>query len=92
MNNQFVHQQSESLADRVIAACDDDAESQVAHAWRYTLGRRPRAEELQLALAHLRAQRGHFAEIQQENGQIGRLPIASLCHVLLNSNEFLYVD
>ena len=92
MNNQFVHQQSESLADRVIAACDDDAESQVTHAWRYALGRRPGAEEIQLALEHLRAQREHFADIQQENDQIERLPIASLCHVLLNSNEFLYVD
>ena len=60
--------------------------------WQYALGRSPRAEELHLALAHLRAQRGHFSGIQQENGQSGRFPITSLCHVLLNSNEFLYVD
>ncbi len=54
LNNQFVHEQSESLADRVLAAGDDDTESQAARAWQYALARRPRAEEMQLALEHLR--------------------------------------
>jgi hypothetical protein len=92
LNSQFVHEQSESLADRVLAADNDDTESLVTHVWQYALGRRPRAEEVQLALDHLRVQRDHFAETQQESNQIERLAIASLCHVLLNSNEFLYVD
>jgi hypothetical protein len=51
-------------------------------------GRNPTDKELGQAETHLRVQRIHFEK--KENAQ--HLALASLCHVLLNSNEFIYVD
>ena len=39
------------------------------------------------ATAHLESQAMHFKEQEQEN-----LPLTSLCHVLLNTNEFIFID
>jgi hypothetical protein len=85
LNNPFVHEQSTSLAKRAKAATADE---QVRRAWRLALGRDPRRSELDAALAHLADQERHFAGKPDPAG----LALASLCHVLLNTNEFLYVD
>ncbi|MFO0811219.1 MAG: hypothetical protein U0746_21530 [Gemmataceae bacterium] len=53
-------------------------------AWRLALGRDPRPGERDAAVAHLAAQRGRLGSDERAR--------ASLCHVLLNANEFLYVD
>ena len=57
---------------------------------------RGRDDERSAALAHLAAQRARFAA--QADGSAassdlaGQQALASLCHVLLNLNEFIYVD
>jgi len=86
MNNSFVHARSNALARRVVALATQDVTEQVRHAWRFTLGREPDASEAALALKHIDSQRARFADDSDF------LALASLCHVLLNSNEFLYVD
>jgi hypothetical protein len=48
------------------------------------LGRNPRQTELDAGLAHLEKQEKRFGNPDDA--------LASLCHVLLNANEFLYVD
>jgi hypothetical protein len=85
MNNDWVHAQSTALADRVLAAGDDPA-ARVEAAWRLALLRRPDATEAAAAIAHVEAQRARFSDDSQ------RQAWASLCHVLLNTNEFIYVD
>ncbi|MFO0800162.1 MAG: PSD1 and planctomycete cytochrome C domain-containing protein [Gemmataceae bacterium] len=81
LNNPFVHQQSAALARRVGAGSKDE---QVTRAWRLALGRDPRAAELAPALAHLDRQATLLGD--------PAAALASLCHVLLNTNEFAYVD
>jgi len=63
-------------------------DEQIKLAWRLAFGRNPADVELVQATAHLRAQQIHFKN--KENAD--HLALASLCHVLLNSNEFIYVD
>ncbi len=89
LNNPFVHRQSAALA-RLVAAETSDRSDQVCQAWRRTLSRSPRPSEVGAALAHLDAQARHFAEAGRADPE--RLALESLCHVLLNANEFLYVD
>jgi hypothetical protein len=89
LNNPFVHQQSEALARRVAAETEDRT-GQVRRAWQLALGRSPRPAEVEAALAHLDRQRQRFAEARRDHPE--QLALASLCHVLLNTNEFLYVD
>ncbi len=98
LNNEFVHAQSKAFAARVAADAGSDAKSQIDRAWRLALGREPSDSERQEALAHLESQRRNFAARAVEGGavlddqQAARQALASLCHVLFNLNEFIYVD
>jgi len=85
LNNRFTHQQSEALAKR---ATGKDTKARVEAAWRYALGRGPRESELTAALEHLARQEKHFTKDSQPRERA----FESLCHVLLNLNEFSYVD
>ena len=87
LNNHFAHSQSEAMAKR-LAKQTSNTEEQIERAWRLSYGRNPTDSELAQAAAHLRAQRVYFAKEENAN----HLALASLCHVLLNSNEFIYVD
>jgi hypothetical protein len=97
LNNDFVHEQSRAFAERVARAAGDDRAAQVERAWWLALSRPPSDEERTAAVGHLATQTAHFAHA---DGRGGALPdaaarqqaLASLCHVLLNTNEFIYVD
>jgi hypothetical protein len=56
--------------------------------WRLALARDPQPDELRAAVTYLEKQAKVFA------GQTdpARKALVSLCHVLLNTNEFIYVD
>ena len=86
LNNEFVHEQSTAAAGEILAV-DDGDEGRIRRAWRRILARDPGDSEFELARSHLRRQRdrldGPGAELRA---------MASLCHVLMNTNEFLYVD
>jgi hypothetical protein len=86
LNNPFVYGLSVALAKRVGTKCDRD--EQVTRAWRLAFGRDPRPAERIAAVAHLERQTALFA--RRLDPVIDAL--TSLCHVLLNANEFLYVD
>ena len=52
------------------------------------LGRNPSPNELSAGLKHLETQ----AKLLASAGDPAREALASLCHVLLNTNEFIHVD
>ena len=86
LNNEFVHQRAEALAGRLTQP-DGDELQQVEAIWRAILKRAPDGEEANAAVAHVLMQQKRF------KGENSRLYAwASLCVVLFNSNEFLYVD
>ena len=86
LNNPFVHEQSAALAKRIGTA--GSPADKVQRAWQLTLGRAPRASELEVGIAHLEKQTRAFASRPAP----AQDALASLCHVLLNCNEFVYVD
>jgi hypothetical protein len=86
LNNPFVHEQSRALAKRVGTA--GDRPGQVTRAWRLALARDPRPTELAAAVDHLERQAKAFAARPDPDLDA----LASLCHVLLNTTEFVYVD
>ena len=96
LNNEFVHRRAEFLSARLS---DNNAVSitdQVVAAWRAILNRPPSAVELQLAQEHLERQKTRFQMSNSENSKTSKsaeeLALASLCVVLFNSSEFLYID
>ena len=86
LNNPFVHEQSAAMAKKIGVMIQ--AKEQVTRAWQLAFGRNPRQSEMDAALAHLEKQTKSFAA--RPTAALDAL--ASLCHVLLNANEFLYVD
>ena len=93
LNNDFVHARSKALAARVAATARSPDE-RIEATWKLAVGRIPTDDERDLAREHLASQQRRF-----EKGHVSDTPddadskaLASLCHVLLNSNEFLYID
>ncbi|MEQ9407026.1 MAG: PSD1 and planctomycete cytochrome C domain-containing protein [Fuerstiella sp.] len=89
LNNPFIHRRSEVLATRV-AAEEADVDGQITLTWERVLGRAPEDQERQQARLHLERQQERFTLADAASAD--QLALASLCHVLLNSNEFLYID
>jgi len=99
LNNDFVHGQSAAFAERVIAEAGSDPSAQVDRAWWLALAREPSASERSAALAHLASQRGNLGAAANPDtagataeADLHKRALASLCHVLFNTNEFIYVD
>ncbi len=86
MNNRFAHEQSDALAKRAMK--ESDEATRIVAAWRTALARDPSASEAKAAAEHLTKQRANFASAKDAEFRA----LASLCHVLLNANEFVYVD
>lgn len=62
MNNEFVHEQSTSLAHRIQETAGPNINDRIKAAWQATLGRSPSANELNVAQSHLTAQAKRFAD------------------------------
>ncbi len=70
-------------------------QAQVTRAWQLALVRTPSAEELQAATNFAAAQLTELARDKRgvaAGGSPERQVLVNLCQMLLNSNEFLYVD
>jgi hypothetical protein len=91
LNNEFVLLQARYFADRVKETAGDDAAEQVRALYRIALSREPSAEELERNLSFLREQ----SDYHRANGSETDAPIAALtdlCDVVLNANEFVYIN
>ncbi len=78
LNDGFVHAESKALGVRV-SRMGTDAKTRIQGAWRLALGRDPTPREVSLGSDFL-------ARMGDELG------LEKLCHVLVNTNEFAYVD
>jgi hypothetical protein len=103
LNSELTLDWARSFAARVMAVTGSDRREQIVAAYRFAYGRRPNPDELDSADAFLAR---HEELIQERLGsgepvalpsgfeaKAGRAEAAGLvdfCHVLLNSNEFVY--
>jgi mono/diheme cytochrome c family protein len=105
MNSPLVVDQARAMADRVRKEVGDEPASQFKHAWLLAFSRPPTAAETEDGLAFLAQQTAALeadasadsnndakAEREEVEAQPAQVALAHLCHALLISNEFLYVD
>ncbi len=84
LNNPFVRERSQGLADRVLAVSDDQGR-QIERAWWLVLSRPPTALE--------RVRAGKFLAVSRKSaGGSSREAWVSLSWALFSLNEFLFVD
>jgi len=86
LNNGWVNDEAHAMSRRVLETSATN-EGRVKAAWRYALGRDPGPVERSSGLAHVGELLSQPSERNSEENAW-----ASLCHVLINSNEFIYVD
>lgn len=89
LNNEFVHQQSDAFA-ALLEKSESELPAQISAAWWRALGRAPSDEEQSTAIAHVSGQAEKFRAAGEQH--VEHLALTSLCHVLMNLNEFIYVD
>jgi hypothetical protein len=91
LNNELVLDWSRSLAGRVWNDAGMTPEAQVDRAWRFVYARAATPDERKEALAFLDHQSAMLgARMPREDAR--KAALTDLCHMLVNSNEFLYVN
>jgi len=101
LNSKLSLEWAQAFAARVILTAGSAASQQVEAAYRLAYSRRPDAEELQSALGFLDRQRriiaarpGAVLALPTPSPELSDQPAAAalvdLCHMLMNSNEFVY--
>jgi len=103
MNNLYMREYAQDLAQRVVKDVGADVEKQVARTWELALSRTPSMADEQEAVTFVKAQTEHYkatpAKLEKVSGPPEKadaapelLGLTALCHALMSSNEFLYVD
>jgi hypothetical protein len=88
LNNEFVLLQAQHLADRVVReAGSNDPATQIKTLYRIALSREPSPRELAGHLEFIRKQREF-----RKDGASEMDPLVDLTHVMLNANEFVYIN
>ena len=91
MNGEFMLLQARYLADRVIEEVPGEAAARVKRLYLITLGREPNANELAQSLDFLIQER-EFQVAEAADRTADQAALTNLSHVLLNTNEFLYIN
>jgi hypothetical protein len=97
MNNGTVYELADSLAKRIESEVGTEPPRQVERAYLLALGREPQSDELALGQESLARLIERWAAPAQGASSLDRTEaahraLATYCHVILNSAEFLYVD
>jgi hypothetical protein len=92
LNGQFITEQAEHFARRVIAATGTDELKRIELAFKLALGRSPTRDELGPTRLLLAKQFQRFLDQPGTTpAQADEQALVHVCHMLLNTNEFLYV-
>ncbi len=97
MNSDFVIQQAERFAQRIVAEVGEDPAAQIKRAYELAFGAAPSDGELASALGFVKDQQVILSSRPTNDKTPAPLPpnqqaLATLCHALLSSNRFLYLD
>lgn len=89
LNNETIYQLMLAFADRVSRDAGADRTRQIDRIYQLALGRLPTPEENQLATETLNRLQAEWGKTEADPD---REALANLCHVLVNSAEFIYID
>ena len=93
LNDSFIQQQAAAFADRVYRMAGQSESRRILVAFRLALGRHPDAREMIVSRDLLREQANlyHEANTNEDGPPAADLALTELCHMLLSTNEFLYI-
>jgi len=91
LNDKFVHQQVQGLANRLLSESSDDT-VRIEHAWILMFARPPEPEESEFALNFLKNARAEFSAEVSANDSADLESWSSLLRSLVRTNQFVYPD
>ncbi len=91
LNNEFVLIQARHFAERAQRAAGNDATQQIQALFQIAFSRAPERKELEQLQSFLQKQRAYH-QTQAPNNDGGLAALTDLAHVLLNANEFVYIN
>lgn len=92
LNDPVLVEQASALGQRVEQeAGTTDSAIQIETTWQIVLGRAPSATEKQACGELLQKHVAHFIAEEQSPDQASRQALTHLCHMLLNTSEFIYI-
>ncbi|MCS6776440.1 MAG: DUF1549 and DUF1553 domain-containing protein, partial [Chthonomonadaceae bacterium] len=92
MNSPFVLEQAKAWAGNLLQMTDRDDAGRIHFAYLQAFARPPGKAELQRALAYLARYEAQIAPTEADPSRRRLRAWSSLCHVLLASNEFIYLN
>jgi hypothetical protein len=85
INGEFTNEQAEKLAERLERENPNDLSKQIARGIRLTTSRTPGKDEIDRDAAFVR-------KLRSESGMTAHKALMQYCLLLLNANEFVYLD
>ncbi len=95
LNDKFVEQQAAAFAERILTEAGDDRQEQIERVFQLSLGREPLPRERAIArdLIDRQVKRSLDDEKNAANEKDAKLAaLKSLCLIVFNLNEFVYID
>jgi hypothetical protein len=92
LNSEFLFEHSDRLAARVAESAGGEPAAAIQLAFWLALARPPTDAETRQSQAFLAEQAAGYESPQTPKEKAARMALADLCHMLLSSNELLYVD
>ncbi len=94
MNSEFVTENAREAANRAAALAGERSNPHdlVETTYGLLFSRKPSRQESEIALDHLESQRQLYAKANSSAEEAYEKSLANLVHMLISSNEFLYVD
>lgn len=93
LNDPFTNDQSGLMSRRIWSSAGPDRKAQVLELYSIGLSRRPTDQELERGTAFLKQQfEFHHQTPDRDPEESRKLALADLCHVLINLNEFVFVN
>jgi hypothetical protein len=92
LNNEFMALEAQKWAHRVTGS-ESDPRQRIDHLYKAAFGRPPEEWEITEVLQFIKSQRSRYAALPEvpKTGEVDRQVWVDLCHVLLNSAEFIYI-
>jgi hypothetical protein len=92
LNSEFLFTQADQMATRIVTQVGPEPGAHMKLAFELTLAREPSDAEIQKSFAFLEAQTRGYRSPETPMEQASRMALTDMCHMLLSSNEFLYVE
>jgi hypothetical protein len=92
LNSEFMFEQADRLANRIARTAGTDLEQRIRSGFQLVFSREPTDREIVMSVSFLKEQQNNLKPVEPLEEKAAHKSLADFCHMLLSSNEFLYIE